>query len=132
MPGVIPDSHADILKKKGFAHMATVGPRGEPQSSPVWYEWDGEHLLLSQTTGRQKYKNLQHEPRLAVSITDPDNPYRYLEIRGRVASIEDDPNNGLINALAKKYIDQDEYPWHQPGDHRVVVKLVPEHTTTQG
>ena len=129
---VIPESHADILGKKGFAHMATLGPHGEPQSSPVWYEWDGENLLISQTTGRQKYKNLQREPRLAVSITDPDNPYLYLEIRGSVVAIDDDPDNALINALAKKYIDQDEYPWNQPGDHRVVVRLRPEHTSTQG
>jgi hypothetical protein len=127
--GAIPESHADILEKKGFAHVATIGPRSEPQSSPVWYGWDGTHLLFSQTTGRQKYKNLRRDSRVAVSIADPDNPYRYLEIRGHVDSIEDDEGNKFIDSMAKKYIDQDAYPWHQPGDHRVVVKVRPEHTS---
>jgi PPOX class probable F420-dependent enzyme len=129
---VIPETHADILEKKGFAHVATIGPQGEPHSSPVWYDWDGTHLLISQTTGRQKYRNLQRDARVAVSITDPDNPYRYLEIRGTVVSMDDEGGEALINSLAKKYLDQDVYPWPQPGDHRVVVKVRPEHTSTMG
>lgn len=130
--GVIPETHADILEKKGFAHVATIGPDGAPQSTPVWYSWDGEHLLISQTTGRQKYRNLTREPRIALSITDPENPYRYLEIRGTVVSMEDDQGDALINAFAKRYLNEDVYPWPQPGDHRVVVKIRPEHTSTQG
>ena len=129
--GVIPESHTDILEKKGFAHVATIGPRQEPQSSPVWYGWDGTNLIFSQTTGRQKYKNLRRDGRVAISIVDPDNPYHYLEIRGRVESIEDDPGDGFINSMAKKYLDQDVYPWPQPGDHRVVVRVRPEHISKQ-
>jgi PPOX class probable F420-dependent enzyme len=129
---VIPATHVDILEKKGFAHVATIGPDGAPQSSPVWYGWDGEHLLFSQTTGRQKYRNLKRHPEVALSVTDPDNPYRYLEIRGRVESIDEDPDNRFINSMAKKYLGEDVYPWPQPGDHRVVVKVHPSHTTTQG
>ena len=128
---VVPESHRDILSKKGFAHIATIGPEGKPQSSPVWYDWDGSDVLFSLTTGRQKYRNLQHTAAVALSIADPDNPYRYLEVRGPV-TIEDDPNNSFINTMAKKYIDQDEYPWHQPGEVRVVVHVHPEHTTTMG
>jgi hypothetical protein len=128
---MIPETHADLLDKKAFAHAATIGPDGAPQSSPVWFGWDGECLLLSLTTGRQKYRNLQSNPRIAVSLTDPDNPYRYLEIRGTVA-IEDDPGNAFINSMAKKYMGEDEYPWPQPGDHRVVVRVTPEHTTAMG
>ena len=129
---MIPDSHRDILEKKGFAHVATIGPDGEPHSSPVWYDWDGEHFLFSQTKTRQKYRYVQRDPRVAVSITDPDNPYRYLEIRGTVEGIDDDEGNAFINAMAKKYIDQDVYPWPQPGDERVVVKVRPDHTTSMG
>ena len=128
----IPNSHADILEKNGFAHVATIGPDGEPQCNPVWYLWDGEFLLFSQTKKRQKYRNVQREPRVAAAITDPENPYRYLEIRGLVKEIEDDPERTFIDSLAKKYLDQDEYPWHQPDDERVVVKIKPEHTTTMG
>lgn len=130
--GAIPDTHADILEAKGFAHVATIGPDGEPQSNPVWFEWDGDVLKFSQTKTRQKVRNLQRDPRIAVSILDPENPYRYLEIRGPVASVEDDPDNAFIDSLAKKYIDKDEYPWHQPGDERVIVSVKPEHATTMG
>ncbi len=129
---MIPDSHRDILAKLGFAHVATIGPGGEPHSSPVWYDWDGQHLLFSQTKTRQKYRNVQRDPRVAVSITDPDNPYRYLEIRGTVDGIDDDEGNAFINSMAKKYMDQDVYPWPQPGDERVVVKVQPDHTTSMG
>lgn len=129
---MIPDSHRDLLESKALAHVATIGPDGEPQSNPVWFDWDGELLVFSQTTGRQKYRNLQREPRLAVSIVDPANPYRYLELRGRVVEIADDEGNAFINGMAKKYLGQDEYPWHQPGDHRVVVKVRPERTTQMG
>ena len=128
----IPASHADLLTSKGFAHVATIGPNGEPQNSPVWFDWDGTHLLFSQTTGRQKYRNLQREPRVALSIIDPANPYRYLEVRGTVDSIDDDEGNAFIDSMAKKYLGQDRYPWHQPGDHRVVVKVRPEHTSSMG
>lgn len=128
---IIPESHADILEKKGFAHVATIGPNQAPQSSPVWYEWDGNELSFSQTTGRQKYRNLKKTPSIALSIMDPDNPYRYMEIRGVVDRIDEDPDNAFIDSMAKKYIDQDAYPWHQPGDHRVIVRVRPQHTTIQ-
>ena len=98
----------------------------------IWFGWDGTHLLFSQTTARQKYKNVQREPRLALSIVDPANPYRSLEIRGTVERIDPDPDNAFINSMAKKYLGQDVYPYHQPGDERVVVVVRPEHTTQQG
>lgn len=129
---MIPDSHRDLLDKKGFAHVATIGPSGEPHSSPVWYDWDGEHFLFSQTKTRQKYRNLQRDPRVAISVTDPDNPYRYLEIRGTLDGVDEDEGNAFINAMAKKYIDEDVYPWHQPGDERIVLRIRPGHTTMMG
>lgn len=129
---VIPESHADILEQPVLAHVATVGPDGEPQNNPVWFGWDGENVMFSQTTARQKYRNVQDEPRIALSIVDANNPYRYLEIRGPVDRIEPDPDNAFINSMAKKYMDQDVYPWHQPGDERVVVVVRPEHTTQMG
>lgn len=129
---VIPDEYADILHKAGFSHMATLGPDGAPQTSPVWYDWDGDHLLVSQTTSRKKLENLKRDPRVALSILDPDNPYRYLEIRGKVAAVEPDEGFEFINSLAKKYLGQDKYPWIQPGEERVVVKIEPLHTSSMG
>lgn len=126
----IPESHRDILDKKGLAHIATIGPHGEPESNPVWYGWDGTYLKFSNTKGRQKYKNLLRNPRVAASIVDPDNPYRYLEIRG-IAEIEDDTDRSFIDEMAQKYLGRD-YPWAQPGEERVIVKIRPLHTTHQG
>ena len=128
----IPEGYRDILEGKSFAHVATIGPKGEPQNNPVWFDWDGQHLKFSQTTKRQKYRNLKREPRVAISIVDPANPYRYIEIRGRVVRVDEDPNFAFIDKMAKKYIGQEKYPWHQPGDERVVVVVEPEHTTQMG
>lgn len=129
---VIPRSHADLLESTALAHVATIGPNGEPQNNPVWFGWDGEFLLFSQTTNRQKYRNVQRDSRVALSLVDPENPYRYLEIRGRVERIEPDPDKAFIDSMSQKYLGQERYPWNQPGDERVVIVVRPEHTTTMG
>jgi hypothetical protein len=123
----IPTEFKDLLDKKGFAHVATIGPSGEPQSSPVWYDFDGYRLLFSQTKDRQKYKNLQKNPQIAISIHDPDDPYRYLEVRGEAEEIVDDPDFAFINSMAKKYLGKDKYPYLKPGEERVIVKVIPHH-----
>jgi PPOX class probable F420-dependent enzyme len=128
----LPATHLDLLESTALAHVATVGPRGEPQVNPVWFGWDGTHLRFSQTRGRQKYRNLQREPRIALSIVDPANPLRYIEIRGRVVAIEDDADLAFINSMAKKYLGQERYPWHRPTDERIVVVVEPEHTSHMG
>jgi PPOX class probable F420-dependent enzyme len=128
----IPESHADLLTKPVFWHIATYGPNDELQSSPVWGGWDGEHFLFSLTRGRQKYRNLVKNPTVALSGTDPENSYRYLEIRGTVVRVDDDGDNAFIDSMAKKYMGVDEYPFHQPGDHRVVMVVQPSHTSEMG
>ena len=130
MPVEIPESHRDLLDKKSFAHIATLGPHGEPQSTPVWCGLVGGRVVFSNTKGRQKYRNLVRDPRIALSIVDPDNPYRSLEVRGD-ASIVDDPDKAFINEMANKYIGQD-YPWSTPDEQRVIIQVTPEHVTTTG
>lgn len=129
---VIPAAHADLLESKALAYVATIGPDGEPQVNPVWFGWDGQHLTFSQTTTRQKIKNLERDPRIAVALVDPENLYRYLEIRGTVVRVDPDPDRAFINAMAQKYLGVEMYPWHQPGDQRVVVVVEPRHTTQMG
>jgi len=131
---MIPDSHVDLLDwdTKSFAHLATIGPQGEPQSSPVWFEWDGTHVKFSLTTTRQKFRNLQSDKRISMSIIDPEDAYRYLEIRGELAEIEPDPNIDFISRMAKKYIDKDRYPWHKEGDERIIMKIRPTKTSVMG
>ncbi|GAA4438623.1 PPOX class F420-dependent oxidoreductase [Phytohabitans houttuyneae] len=85
-----PDTHADLLERPLFAHLATVRPDGSPQSSVMWFEWDGKRIRMTHTKTRQKFQNLAREPRVALSVTDPQDGYRFLEVRGVVESIEDD------------------------------------------
>lgn len=121
----IPTDVKDILDSTALAHVATVTPSGDPRTSPMWFEWDGEHVLLSHTKGRAKFRDVQANPRIALSIVDPENPYRYVEIRGPV-EIVDDPDKTLIHRLAKKYRGVDRYTWDGPNDHRVIFKVTPE------
>ena len=128
----IPTEYADLLDKKTFWHIATLGPDGDIQSTPVWGAWKDDHFIFSLTKGRQKYENLARNPTVAISGTDPDNPYRYLEMRGAVVRVDDDPDYEFIDFLAKKYMDVDAYPFHQPGDQRVVMVVDVTHTTHMG
>jgi len=88
--------------------------------------------LFSQTTTRQKYKNLQRDPRIALSIVDPENPFRYLEIRGRVVRFDPDPDKAFIDQMAQKYLGVEKYPWSQPGEDRVVIVVEPQRVTAMG
>src|SRR5258708_7856034 len=87
MAGVIPENYLDLFDKKAFAHVATLMPDGTPQVTPVWVDYDGEHILINSARGRRKDKNMESNPAVALSIQDPDNPYRYLEVRGPVVEI---------------------------------------------
>lgn len=107
---IIPESHLDILQSTALAYMATIGPKGEPQVSAIWFTWDGTHLLFALNKKRQKYRNLVREPRVAIAIADPANPYRALEIRGTVVRIEEDSNYRFINTASQKYLNRDSTP----------------------
>jgi PPOX class probable F420-dependent enzyme len=129
---VIPDKFLDLFTKKAFAHLATLMPNGEPQVTPVWIDYDGERLVFNTAAGRQKDKNLQRDGRVSLSIADPDNPYRYLEVRGHVSERTTEGADAHIDKLAKKYLDKDKYPFRQPGEVRVIFKVAPEHITSMG
>ena len=126
---VVPDTHRDLLETPVIAHLATARPDGALQSNPVWFEWDGEHIKISQTRARQKLRNVENDPHVALSVTDPKNPYRYLEVRGVVDRVEDDHNHEFIDHLSERYMGERPYPNHQPGDERVVVYIRPEDTS---
>jgi PPOX class probable F420-dependent enzyme len=128
-PG-IPASHLDLFSKKAFAHLATVMADGKPQVTPVWVDYDGRHVLINTAEGRLKDKNMQRDGRIALSIADPDNPYRYLEVRGRVVERTHAGADAHIDAMATKYLGQDKYPFRQPGEVRVLYKVMPERSTS--
>jgi len=120
----VPESHVDLLDRPTFAHLATVRPDGAPQTQVMWFEWDGEFLRMTHTKTRQKYRNLQQEPRVALSIAEPDNPYRFLEIRGSVEKIEDDDAEAsFYRSLQQRY--GMDYPIPDAAV-RVIVTIRPE------
>jgi PPOX class probable F420-dependent enzyme len=129
---MIPEAYHDLLASTALAHIATIGPRGEPQSTPVWFGWDGVYISFSQTKRQKKYRNLLRDPRVALSIVDLRNPYRYLEVRGLVVAFKDDPDRAFVDSMARKYMGVERYPWHQEGDQHVTIVILPQHTSQMG
>ena len=132
MPGVIPEKFLDLFTKKAFAHLSTLMPDGSSQVTPVWCEWDGRHVVVNSAKGRQKDRNMRRDPRVALALSDPDNPYRYLEVRGRVVEITEQGADESIDRLAKKYMGVDKYPLRRPGEVRVIYRIAPERVQVMG
>jgi PPOX class probable F420-dependent enzyme len=128
----IPDSFKDLLQKRAFASLATVSADGTPQVTPVWVDFDGTHIRFNTARGRVKDKNLRRHPVVALAIIDPDNPYRYMQIKGRIAEVTEAGADAHIDALAKKYTGQERYAHRQPGEVRVMYKVVPDRVQTMG
>jgi PPOX class probable F420-dependent enzyme len=128
----IPNSHLDLFKKKAFANLATVMPDGKPQVTPVWVDYDGHYVVINTAEGRQKDKNLIRDGHVALSIMDPDNPYRYLEVRGHIVERTLKGADTHIDSMAKKYMGVDKYPGRKPGEVRVIFKIEPDHTSSMG
>src|SRR2546430_17578287 len=123
MATTIPATHVDLLQaaKPAFAQLATVNADGSPQVTPVWVDFDGTHLLVNTARGRVKHRNLERNPRVALSIADPENPYRYLGIQGSVTEMTDAGADAHIDRMAKKYLNKDKYPFRRPGEARILL-----------
>jgi len=120
------DSFLDLLQqKKPIASLATIMPDGTPQLTPVWFDFDGRHIRVNTAKGRVKARNMQEGSRVAVMIMDPDNPYRYVQIRGRVTHATENGAQAHIDSLAKKYLGKDKYPFAQPGEVRIRYDIEP-------
>jgi PPOX class probable F420-dependent enzyme len=129
----LPDKYADLLSnKKAFANLGTLNSDGSPQVTPVWVDYDGKHVRVNSARGRLKDKNIARDPRVSLSIQDPENPYRYLEIRGKVVEATEKGADDHINSLAKKYLGKDVYPFRQPGEKRVIYKIEPHKFSAMG
>lgn len=122
----IPDGVRAKLEQKTFWHLATINEDGSATSTPVWVDVDRGQVIVNTAIGRLKERNVRRDPRVALSMTDFENPYDWAEIRGRVVEfVEGEPAEATIDALAKKYIDQDRYPFRQPGERRVTMRIEP-------
>ncbi len=128
--GAVPDRYRDILEGTALGHLATIGPDGRPQVNPVWFIWDGQHVLLSVKPETGKYRNLRRDPHVAMSCSDLARPDRYLEIRGTVVAFELFDNLSWVNRLANKYTGAD-YAHGVDGEHRYKVTIRVDSWTAQ-
>ena len=128
----IPASHIDLLTGPHHAVLTTLAPDGAPENTVVWCSWDGQHVLVNTADGRRKPANVRRDPRVALTVADPHNPYRWLDVRGAVAEIVPDDDYTNINAHAKLYVGADEYygsvaPAAAKGtEQRIIFKIKPE------
>lgn len=132
MPSVIPEKYLDLLEKPAFGHLGTVMKDGSPQVTPVWIDYDGKYLRFNSALGRVKDKNIRRDPRVSIALQDPADPYRYLEIRGRVVEITQEGADEHINKLSQKYLGKPVYPFRQPGEVRVTYKIEAEKVSSMG
>jgi PPOX class probable F420-dependent enzyme len=129
----IPADFLDLLTaKKAFAHIATLQPDGSPQVTPVWFDYINGVIRVNTAKGRIKARNMSVGAKVALSMLDPDNAYRYIQVRGTVTRETTDGASAHINLLAKKYIDQDVYPWGREGETRVLYEITPSAINTMG
>jgi PPOX class probable F420-dependent enzyme len=129
----IPDQYLDLLtQKKAFADLATVMPDGSPQVTPVWFDYTNGLIRVNTAKGRTKQRNMKERSAVALSILDPDNSYRYVQIRGKVTRMTEQGADAHIDSLAKKYLGKDKYPWAQPDQIRVTYEITPDRVQGMG
>ena len=128
MSSPFPENYLDLFQKKAFGAFSTLMPDGSPQTTPVWIDYQDGEIWINSAVGRQKDKNVRRDSRVALAVMDPDNPYRYVEVRGRVGEITQDGADAHIDKMAKKYLGKDKYPFGQPGEQRVIYKIKIEKT----
>ena len=132
MSQVIPEQYLDLFEKQAFGNLGTLMKDGSPQVTPVWVDYDGKYVRFNSAKGRVKDNNIRRDPRVSISLQDPANPYRYLEIRGRVVEVTESGADEHINKLSQKYLGKAVYPFRQPGEVRVTYKIEPGKVSSLG
>ena len=130
---IIPEKFLDLLTEtKAFANLATTMADGSPQVTPVWFDYTDGVVRVNTAKGRVKARTMREGAKVAMSILDPDNAYRYIQIRGHVSSVTEAGADAHIDSLAQKYLGKDKYPYSQPGDVRVIYEITPDATQVMG
>ena len=130
---IIPDQYLDLLQQKTtFANLATVMPDGSPQVTPVWFDYTGDVIRVNTAKGRVQARKMEEGAPVALAIMDPDDPYRQIQVRGRVRSATESGADPHIDALAKKYLGKDKYPFRQPNEVRLLVEIEPTSVSVMG
>jgi PPOX class probable F420-dependent enzyme len=129
----IPEKFLPVLtEKKALAHLATVMPDGTPQVTPVWFFYEKGKFIVNTARGRIKDRNMKQNAAVALSITDPENPYAHIAVRGKIVRATEEGADANIDALAKKYLDKDKYPFRAPGEVRVIYEIEPTSVHAMG
>lgn len=128
----IPETHIDLLERPILVSLATVQPNGQPQVTPVWADVEDGLIRVNTAAGRRKYKNLVARPQATVLAVDPENPFRFLEIRGKIARVSEETGVEVIDKLAKDYTGADVYPGHTPDETRVTFYIEPTRVIANG
>lgn len=126
-PGVL-----KLLREPAYCQIATLMRDGSPHLTQVWVDTDGEHVLINTDARRQKVRNIKRDPRVALNVVDPTNPYRLVEIRGRVVEIVAEGAAEFIDRLSLKYTGNPKYQGHAPDEQRVTLKIAPERVRAVG
>jgi PPOX class probable F420-dependent enzyme len=124
---LLPDSVKNLIEAKTFANVATLMPDGSPHVTQTWVDHDGDIVLINTFEGSQKHRNVVRNPKIALDVCDPTNPYNMAVIRGRVSEVTFEGAEEHIDKMAKKYLGQDKYQMRQPGMRRVLIKIEPTH-----
>lgn len=130
----VSQKYADLFsdEKKAFASLATVMPDGSPQVTPLWFDMAAQRIRVNTARGRTKAKNMKKGSKVALSIMDPANPYRYVQVRGTVVNVTESGADAHIDRLAMKYLGKEKYPFRQPGEVRILCEIEPFSIQAQG
>ncbi len=123
---MLSDEQKKFFRKPNFGHLATLEPDGSPQVTPVWIDVDDDYILINTAKGRKKVRNVERDPRVSVEVVEQENPYSMLSVKGKVVGITADGADAHIDAMAKKYLGKDTYPFRQPGEERLIMRIQPE------
>lgn len=127
---IIPDGYRHLLERPLYGHLGTIRPDDTAQVTPMWFAFDGEHIRFTHTTKRQKFRNLRHNPAMALSIIDPDNVFRYLEVAGALVDVVPDPEGAFYVQLQNRYGNPSTTPPPDRAD-RVILVMSIERATRQ-
>ncbi len=121
-----------LLREPAYCQIATLMPDGSPQVTQTWVDTDGQYILINTADGRQKVRNVRRDPRVAVNVVDPGNEFRLASVRGRVVEVTTEGADEHIDRLAQKYLGQDTYPFRNPSEQRVILKIEPAKINASG
>lgn len=130
MPATLSPGVKKLFQEPNFAHLATLMSDGSPQVTPVWVDVQDNRILVNTAEGRLKPRNARRDPRVAISVVNPSNPYSFAAVRGRVVEVTADGADDHIDRMAKKYLGQDKYPFRRPDEQRLIMVIEPEHVAS--